>query len=163
MLIAIISDVHDNLPKLKKCLDWCEKNKIEELICCGDLANQETLSYLAENFKKQIYLVRGNADSYSEKEIKKFKNINYFGKTGKFKIEEKNIGVCHWPYLINKQLKNKNCEIIFYGHTHKPWFAEEDEIKKINPGEMSGMFGLSTFAVWNTKNNNLELKVLEKL
>jgi len=163
MLIAIIADVHDNLPNLKKCLDWCEKNKIEGLICCGDLANIETLSYLAENFKKSIYLVKGNADSYSDKETKKLKNINYFGETGKFKLGEKSVGICHWPYLIDKLTEDGNCEIIFYGHTHKPWITEKDGIKKINPGEMSGMFGLSTFAVWNAENNNLELKVLEKL
>ncbi|MFA4941111.1 MAG: YfcE family phosphodiesterase [Patescibacteria group bacterium] len=163
MLVAIISDVHDNLPNLKKCLGWCEKNKIDRLICCGDLANAETLFYLAENFKKPIYLVSGNADSYSEKETKKFKNINYFGEIGEFKLEGKNIGICHWPYLIDKLLENKDCEIIFYGHTHKPWLAEKDEIKKINPGEMSGMWSISTFAVWDTENNNLELKLLEKL
>lgn len=163
MFIAIISDVHDNLPNLKKCLGWCEKNKIAGLICCGDLANIETLSYLAENFKGQIYLVKGNADSYSEKEAKNFKNINYFGETGEFKLEGKNIGICHWPNLIDKLLENGNSEIIFYGHTHKPWLEEKDGIKKINPGEMSGMFSLATFAVWNTENDNLELKVLEKL
>ena len=42
MLIAIISDIHDNIPNLKKVLDYCRENKVEKIICCGDLATLET-------------------------------------------------------------------------------------------------------------------------
>ena len=39
MLIAIISDIHDNLVNLTKCLNWCNANKIKTIICCGDITN----------------------------------------------------------------------------------------------------------------------------
>ena len=32
MRLAIISDTHDNIPNLKKVLDYCRENKIEKLI-----------------------------------------------------------------------------------------------------------------------------------
>ena len=82
MLIAIISDIHDNLETLKKCLAWCSNNKINSLICCGDITTIETISYLARNFSGEIFVVSGNAEIYEEKDINKFKNINFFKKNG---------------------------------------------------------------------------------
>lgn len=161
MLIAIIADIHDNLINLNKCLNWCKKNKIKKIICAGDLTNSETLSLLGKKFKNSIYLVRGNIELYGEKELKRFKNINYFGKTGRFKIDNQTVGLCHEAHFIDKVLPTGHCDIIFYGHSHKPWLEEIDGFKIVNPGELGGMWGKATFATWNTKTNKLELKLLE--
>ena len=64
MKIAIISDIHDNLVNLKKCLDWCGQNGAEAVICCGDVTNGETLAFLRDNFRGPIHLVRGNMEIY---------------------------------------------------------------------------------------------------
>ena len=53
MKIAIISDVHDNIPNLKKILNYCIENKIEKIICCGDLASLETLDFINDNLMKR--------------------------------------------------------------------------------------------------------------
>jgi putative phosphoesterase len=63
MLIAIISDIHDNIPNLKKALDYCMLNKIEKIICCGDLASLETLDFLNDNFGGEIFYTFGNMDN----------------------------------------------------------------------------------------------------
>jgi len=161
MLIAIIADIHDNLVNLNKFLDWSKKNKIKKIICAGDLTNSETLNALGKKFKNSIYLVKGNIELYGEKELKKFKNINYFGKTGRFKIDGQIAGLCHEAHFIDKVLHAGHCDIIFYGHSHKPSLEEIDGFKLVNPGELGGMWGKATFAVWNTKTNKLELKLLE--
>ena len=113
MLIAIIADIHDNLVNLNKFLNWSKKNKIKKIICAGDLTNSETLSLLGKKFKNSFYLVKGNIELYREKELKKFKNINYFGKTGRFKLDGRTIGVCHEAHFIDKVLHSGNCDIIF--------------------------------------------------
>ncbi len=95
MKIAIISDIHDNLVNLKKCLNWCADENIESLVCCGDITNSETLNYLANNFRGQIYLAKGNVEIYNEDEIKKYKNIFYYGRAGRFELEYRIIGICH--------------------------------------------------------------------
>ncbi len=168
MKIVIISDVHDNLVNLEKCLNWCKNEKIKHLICCGDITNSETLKFLAEKFIGEIYLVKGNIEIYDEEDLKKYKNIQYFGKIGRFKINNTTIGICHEPYLIDKILEKDSCEIIFYGHTHKPWssYAKASDGKKtltVNPGALGGMFMKSTFAVYDTKSKVMELKILESL
>ncbi len=48
MKIVIISDIHDNHVNLNKCLSWCKNNEIEEMICCGDVANDETIEILSK-------------------------------------------------------------------------------------------------------------------
>lgn len=163
MKIGIISDIHDNLINLEKCLSWCDKEKIGQLICLGDLTNSESLEFLAANFTSTIHLVRGNIELYEESELEKYKNIKYYGKYGVAEIDSKTVGICHEPYVVDRIISQGKCDIIFYGHTHKPWFSEKEEIKLVNPGTLGGMFNKATFAVWNTEKDEPELKILEEL
>jgi uncharacterized protein len=167
MKVAIISDIHDNQINLQKVLDWCGSNSITSIFCCGDVTNLETLEMIVNNFSGDIYLVRGNCELYDEKDIvpkghDKILSIKYCGKIANFKLDKYSIGLCHEPYLINKVL-DKKCDIIFYGHTHKPWIEDRGDTKIVNPGTLGGTFSLGTFAVWDTENGNLKLLRVENL
>ncbi|MCK4539754.1 metallophosphoesterase [Candidatus Parcubacteria bacterium] len=163
MKIAIISDIHDNIPNLKKCLFYCAENDIEKIFCCGDVTNSDTLKFLANNFQKEIYLVRGNMELFEDKEPKKYKNIIYFGRVARFELEGKKIGLCHEPFLLDYVLKKGECDMVFYGHTHKPWIEKKSGYSFVNPGTLSGVFQKATFAVWDLKENEPELKILERM
>jgi len=193
MKIVIISDIHDNLPNLKKCLAWCAENKIEKIICAGDVTNSETLQTLSENFSGEIFLIRGNGEIFSEEEIAIYKNITYGGCFAIFEIGGKNVGVCHEPFFkkeflgVNSSLKTCQSagrgsvdaprvrpasneaeggvpvDIIFCGHTHKPWIEIKNGIQIINPGTLGGVFTPATFAVWDTDKREPELKLLASL
>ena len=163
MKLAVISDIHDNLVNLSKCLKWCEGEKIEHLICCGDITNHETLKFLSEKFNGRIYLIRGNIEIYNEKEVKNYKNIDYFGYLGKIELGGRKIGVCHEPYQVDKLLAEDNFNIIFFGHTHKPWISERNSVKLVNVGTLGGVFQKATFATWDTEQDEPELKILENL
>lgn len=166
MKIAIISDIHDNTTNLKKCFSVCKEEKIEHAICCGDVTNIETLDLICKKFGDKLFLVKGNAEIYNENDIKKYPKINYAGKIGYWTINDANlpvdkkIGACHEPYLIDKVLEKGKCDIVFYGHTHKPWEMNKKNTRIINPGTLSGMFTIATFAIWDTEKNNLQLKTL---
>jgi len=179
MKFLIISDIHDNLVNLEKCVNWGRAQAIENAICPGDVVNSETLAYLSENFKV-IYLVRGNMEIYDETEVKKYNNINYLGRFGAFEINGKSIGLCHEPWYIKSVLDKKApstssprpelgtkaeqaCKIIFYGHTHEPWISEKDGVITANPGTLGGVFTKASFAVYDSESGQLELKVLELL
>jgi putative phosphoesterase len=163
MKIIIISDIHDNLPNLKKCLSWCKENKVEKIICAGDLTNSETLKFLAENFSGDIFLVRGNADNYDEDEIELYKNYIYGSRTAVWQINSFRVGVCHEPFLINEVLAKEKCEIVFYGHTHKPWIEKRGDAQVVNPGTLGGVFSPATFTIWEPASGKLELKLLATL
>ena len=160
MLIAITSDIHDNIPNLNQCLALCREAGVQEMICCGDVANYDTLKFLSKNFSKPIHLVRGNADIYEADSVGEFENIKLYGRVGRFKFDKINIGFCHEPFLFDYVLKNGHCNYIFYGHTHKPWIDGRGETKFINPGNISGTGFRASFALWNTDKPEPELSLL---
>lgn len=162
MKIVIISDIHDNLINLEKCLSWAREKKIEKIICCGDITSGETLKQLAR-FPGEIYLIRGNADFFDETELEKYKNIIYYGRVGRIEISNRFFGFCHEPWLIEKVKEKGECDFIFYGHTHKPWQENQANTQVVNPGTLSGMFLKSTFACLDLGNNNLELIIVDDL
>ena len=171
MQLAIISDIHDNLANLGKCLAWCLNNGVEEIICCGDVTNFETLNYLANTFTNPIHLVRGNVELYSDEELAGLANINFFGKTGRIDLDGRWVGICHEPYHIEDVLKLGACDIVFYGHTHKPWEKVETRqgasgdvsFRLVNPGTVAGVLNKATFAVWDTVTDRLGLNVLDEM
>jgi len=163
MKIAIISDIHDNLVNLKKCLDWCGSSGTEEIVCCGDVTNSDTLNYLSKNFANTIHLVKGNMELYDQSEIEYLKNIKYYGKTGRFNIDNLTIGACHEPYLFDRLLEMGKYDFIFYGHTHRPWEEEKDGVKMVNPGTLSAMFQQATFALLDSESKKIQLLLLENI
>ena len=165
-MIAIFSDSHDNLANLKIATTFCEQQNITDLIFCGDLTTPETLAELAKNFST-IYLTAGNCEIYTDENVKEYKNIQYFGRDGGiFKYENKMIGFCHEPYRFKYLLAEKP-DIIFYGHTHKPWeeikTIGKQKIQLINPGNLANTGYKASFAIYNPANNHLELKILDEL
>ena len=59
-----------------------------------------------------------------------------------------------------KILPKEKVDIIFHGHTHKPWAEEKEGVKIINPGTLGGVFTPATFAIWDTAKEEPELKLL---
>lgn len=162
MFIGIISDTHDNLLRVDKMLLFMKEKKIDTIIHCGDVTNMETLKYLSKNFKGKIYLSLGNVDEMYglfKKNIN-LKNVIVYEKSGELKIDNLNIAFCHFPWLAKTLAKNNIFDFVFYGHTHEPWEETINTTKLINPGTLAGMFNKSTFAILNTENKNIELKIL---
>jgi len=151
MKIAIISDVHDNTPYLRS---FFAAEKFDILLICGDIGNKDTLKEVAKSFSGKIYFVFGNADTFSKKDIPK--NIINLGEAGIIELAGKKIGLCHEPFKTKELLKNKP-EIIFYGHTHKPWIDKKGNTLLINPGTLGGIFLSSTYAIWDTSRPAPEL------
>ncbi len=161
MKLAIISDIHDNLANLNIFFEMISQENIEKIICCGDLSNNETLKVLSKKFHKEIFLVYGNAEIYTEEEVNNYSNITYLGKLGIISVDNINIGVCHEPMFIKKLLqKQDNLQYIFYGHTHKPWTSVRQSAKLINPGTLGGVFQKASFAILNTEDLKIKLKLI---
>jgi uncharacterized protein len=160
MLVAIISDVHDNIPNLQKVLDYCALNKIEKIICCGDLGSIETLDYLNDNFNGEIFYTFGNMDTEHLRDTKflesyRHTHINrYFGEAT---IENKKIAFVHYPEEARELCQSGKYDFVFHGHTHKPWTEKINSCILLNPGNVANQSYTPTFAVWNVEQNKFEL------
>jgi hypothetical protein len=166
MKIAILSDSHDNVPNMEKALKWINKNKIKLLIHCGDLSAPSMLTkVMAPKFKGQMHFVHGNVGDPEllEKVAKEYKKAAIHGQAGKIVVDKKKIAFTHFPWLGEKLAKSGKYDLVFYGHTHKPWEEKIDGARLINPGTLAGMFYRATFAVYDTKTDKLELKILDRL
>ncbi len=163
MQIAIISDIHDNLVNLDKFLSWAKEKKIEQIICPGDVTKIETLQYLLNHFSKTVHLVRGNMEIYYDEELEGLKNLKYYGYEGVFEIGSYRVGLCHEPFRFENVLALGEPQIIFYGHTHKPYIETKNKIQYVNPGTLAGTFSRASFAHWDTEKNKIDLILLENL
>jgi putative phosphoesterase len=164
MKIAIISDLHDNLKNLNKFINWANTNDISIVFCTGDLTNEESARHLAENFNKNIYIISGNIELYEPQLFHEYNNVHHLGRTGILSLANTKFGLCHEPhYIYDLMEKRPDLDIIFYGHTHKPWIEEQNQIKIVNPGTLGGVFQKATFALYDTGDRKLELKILETI
>jgi uncharacterized protein len=179
--IAITSDIHNNEINLKKVLDYCGREKIETIICCGDLASLETLDFLNDNFSGIILYTFGNADYDDLRELGhsvpnralsaqvKYRNTYIYKDYGEAVIEKKNVAFVHYPEKARGLARTGKYDFIFYGHTHKPWIekAKADENQRgytlLNPGTVAGEIYPPTFAVWETDTDKFELIRIHEL
>ena len=152
MKIAIVSDTHNNLGNFKKAIDWVKKEKIKLILHCGDISSQETIDYVKKEFGGEIKFVKGNADF----------NLDLPEKM-ELEIDNKKIAFAHFPDTAKKLAQSVKFDMVFYGHTHRPWDEKVGKTHMINPGELAGQFYKPSFAVYETATGSLELKILEKL
>lgn len=186
MKIAIISDVHNNEVNLKKVLDYCARENIRTIICCGDLASKETLDFLCDNFEGAIHYTFGNMDNDQLKNeichpersegsrantaspnstgfldklgmTCNYKNAKIYKNFGKTEIENKKIAFVHFPDIAKELCQSRKYDFVFYGHTHTPWEENINGCKMLNPGNVAGEIYPPTFAVWNTEDGKFEL------
>ena len=85
-------------------------------------------------------------------------------------FNKKRIAFTHFPDVAKKLAQSGKFDLVFYGHTHRPWDekvisrdGKNIECHMINPGELAGQFYKPTFAVYDTTSGSLELKILEKI
>ena len=167
MYIAIISDTHDNIPNIKKVLDYCSENKIEKMIHCGDLATIETLDFINDNFNGEIFFAFGNMDqghvaTYNFKHDQ-YKQTNIFPDFGHAEIDGKKVAFVHFPEVAKQLCESGEYDFVFYGHTHKPWEETINNCKMLNPGNVANQYYSPTFAVWNTNDNSFKLIRINEL
>jgi len=120
---------------------------------------------IAPKFSGEFHFVHGNVGDPEllEKISRDFPNVRIHGMVGQIEVDGKKIAFTHFPEKALELAKKDLFDLVFYGHTHKPWEEKIGKTRLINPGTLAGMFYRATFAVYNTETDNLELKILERL
>lgn len=130
MLVAVISDTHNNTTAIKEVKKYIAHADI--LLFLGD--GEEDIKVVSEEFKGEVYAVRGNCD--------------FTGKNPKEMVVEvldKKIFICHgdrynvkYDYnSIYYRGKELGVDIVLFGHSHLPIIEEMDDLLLMNPGSVS--------------------------
>lgn len=177
MRLAIVSDTHGNVANFRKVIDWLDKENIQTILHTGDIGNPESLKESLVDFKGEFFGVFGNMDKNFKiliEEYNKIPRVKINEDVLDIEIDKKRIAITHYPDEAKKLAQSGKYDLVFYGHTHRPWDEKVlvrpelgseggGECHMINPGELAGQFYKPTFAVYDTTTGELELKILEKI
>ena len=144
MKIGILSDSHDNIPKIEKAVRFFNRNKVGFVLHAGDFVAPFTVPKL-KNLNCDWVGVLGNNDGEKEGLVRISKGKIKEGPL-RLSLDNKKIVLVH---DINKlDLKTEEAELIIFGHTHKSQTTKQDDKFLINPGECGGwLTGKSTIAI----------------
>ena len=165
MRLAVISDIHGNLPALEKAFDFIEKTKIDGIIWCGDyvtdiLLSSEVLEFIKlKNEKYKHWMIKGNREDYiidyHDKKIEfekvdsfksliltykslKFEDIKYISSLPDEVVVD--IKGCPQIYVSHKLKNDSTYKYNIFGHIHKQCLFIKDDCKFINPGAIGQCF-----------------------
>jgi len=144
MKIGLISDTHDNLPKLERAVSFFNKNKVNFVLHAGDYVAPFAIDKM--NALSCDWLgVFGNNDG--EKKGLSVKSLNRIKASPyRFKLFGRKVTLLHDPQSL--EMKKEKADLVVFGHTHKPEAVKLKDKLIVNPGECSGwVSGKSTVAI----------------
>jgi putative phosphoesterase len=163
MKIAILSDIHDNIWKLEILLDGLEA---DVLIFCGDFCAPFTLAQIAEGFAGPVHAVFGNNDGDKlllARVASGFAHVKLHGDFAELELAGRRVAVTHYPALGRALAQGSVYDLVCYGHSHERVVEQEGSTLRVNPGEVMGRFGLSTYALYDTQTGQAQIvKVIDE-
>jgi len=160
MKIGIISDTHDNLPKIKEAVEMFNQEKVQLVLHAGDFTSPFT-SREFKNLNSPLKGVFGNNDGDKLLLQKYFVGIGEISsETYLTNLNQVSLIMLHKGELVDSLAESQKYDLIVYGHTHHPDLRRIGKTLIINPGEGGGwLSGKSTIAILNLK--TLEARILE--
>jgi putative phosphoesterase len=151
MLITICSDIHDNIWKLADALPGMNDGDL--LIFCGDFCAPFTLAQLAEGFQGPVHVVWGNNDGDARllsQVAAAAGNVTLHGELAELNVEGFKVAVNHYPEIAVNLAASGRYDLVCYGHDHTVKCERIGETWLVNPGEMMGRFGRSSYIIFDT-------------
>jgi len=159
MKIAILSDIHDNIWRLETLLAGLEA---DALIFCGDFCAPFTLAQIAEGFAGPIHVVFGNNDGDQfllSQVASKYGHVTLHGDFAELELAGRSVAVTHYPQIGKALARGGVYDLVCHGHSHERLIDIDGGTLRVNPGEVMGRFGMSTYALYDTATG--EAKVVE--
>ncbi len=146
MRVAICSDIHDNIWKLEEALPGM--NEANTLLFCGDFCAPFTLAQLARGFEGPVHAIFGNNDGDQRLLLKvasEAGNVTLHGAIAELELGGLHIAVVHYPELARGLAASGLYDVVCYGHDHTLNNEQVGNALLLNPGELMGRFGHSTY------------------
>ena len=157
MLLAVLSDSHDNIWKLAQALE--RVRHADGLLFCGDFCAPFTLQQIAEGFAGPIHAVFGNNDGdrfLLTRIASRFPHVTLHGEVARLELGGLRIALHHYPEVAEHLAASGSFDAVFYGHDHRHRIARVGSCDLINPGEIMGRFGRSTCVLYDTETRTAE-------
>lgn len=161
MQVAILSDVHDNIWKLAEVLEDARSCGVQAALFCGDLCAPFTLKQIGEGIPGPVHVVLGNNDGdvlLLSRVANGLDNVTLHGPFAMLELGGRRIAVNHYPPLARDQALSGRYDLVCYGHDHEANVERVGETLLVDPGEVMGRLGPSTYALYDTATGQAELR-----
>lgn len=162
MIIAVVSDSHDNIWNLRKSIEIMRVEHTEGMIHCGDFVAPFMLKEL-ETAEIPVHGVFGNNDGdqhlLTRLTLTTLHNITLHGLIGKTDLGGKKICFTHYEEVAKGLGRSGDFDLVCFGHSHIYTKEKAGETILLNPGEIMGKDGSPGFCLVDTK--NMEIKRIE--
>lgn len=159
MLLSILSDTHDNIWALRTALPRLAET--DAAIHCGDLVSPFMLKQLGEGMSgKPVHMVWGNNNGdmlLIQSIAAQLGNITLHGELAELELGGVRMAVNHYPAIGRALAASGKYDLVCFGHTHKVFEEKVGDCLLLNPGELMGLYGRRTFAVYDTSTRRVEL------
>jgi putative phosphoesterase len=156
--IAIISDIHDNIAKLRSALERCRDTAA--VVCCGDLCSPFIVKELGQGFAGPVHVVFGNndGDRYRITQVAAgYPQIELHGEFVELEFDGRVFAVNHFDDMGRALARSDHYDVVCYGHNHQFKLARQGKTLVVNPGEVfGGLTGKATFVIYDTESGAAE-------
>ncbi len=159
MLLAIMSDSHDNIWNMRKAVSIIREQRAAQIIHCGDFVAPFMLKEL-EQAQIPVHGVFGNNDGdkylLMKLSIVELQNITIYGQTGAIAAGGIRIGFAHERIKADGLLFQGGYDLVCFGHTHAFMTESIHRTTLLNPGEIMGKDGEPGFVFYETDSGDIE-------
>ena len=160
MRIGVISDTHDNVPAIKRAVDYFNSSGADLVIHAGDYVAPFSFKPLLE-LSCDLVGVWGNNDG----DRLALARVSRGKIRDSFVVMEQGgttILVGHYFEALEAIAKSQVYDLIIYGHTHEATIRKNGKTLIVNPGECGGwLYGKSTVALVDLDSKEAQLISLD--
>ncbi|AHL23673.1 metallophosphoesterase [Thermococcus nautili] len=160
MLIGIMSDTHDNLPAIRKAVEFFNERNVDLVIHAGDYIAPFVARELGK-LKAPLRGVFGNNDGERDG-LRKALGIE--DELIEVEADGMKIAVTHGTneVLVKALAYSKLYDVVIVGHTHRYEIREVGRTILVNPGEVCGyLTGVKSVALLDTRKRVVEIFNIE--
>jgi hypothetical protein len=158
MKLAVLSDTHDNVWALRAALTYL--SAAEAVIHCGDLCSPFMLKELGEaTTGKPVHVVWGNNEGdvlLMTRVAAPLSHVHLHGAFAELQFGELRVAVNHYPDIARGLAASGQYDLVCFGHNHVASFARVGRGVLLNPGEVMGLMGRRTIALFDTQSRQAE-------
>ncbi len=159
--VALISDSHDNLPVLRATLTAIRAAAADVLLHLGDLCAPFVVTELAQGFAGPIHIVMGNNDADGrllQVMAGRHEHVTLNGVYTELVVDGRTLALIHYPEPARRIAASGQLDLVAYGHNHRKLVEQVGSTWLVNPGELLGLVGAPTWALYDTTAHTVELR-----
>ncbi|MBU0986271.1 MAG: YfcE family phosphodiesterase [Proteobacteria bacterium] len=158
MLVAVMSDSHDNIWNLRKALGIIKDEKAGMIIHCGDFVAPFMLTELnAAGIPVHGVFGNNDGDQYllTKFSLTTLTNVTLHGLVGQVAPDGFRLAFTHQEVVARGLASSDDFGMVFFGHSHQYLQEKIGQTALLNPGEVMGKDGSPGFCLVDTETTRI--------